>query len=123
LIATARSLTWQQWHADLRLHHVLCSTNLWPKLQTQFDPKTKGRIIKQGQDFTQHELDNMTLSNQEIHFKMQGTFNQHLYQLQTVASPVLILLARDRIPTLMQEKSFQTLGQKQQVSSAPHTLK
>jgi hypothetical protein len=91
--------------------------------KTQFYPKTKGLIIKQGQDFTQHELDNMTLSNQEINFKMQGTFNQHLYQLQTVANPVLILLMRDRIPTLMQEKSFQTLGQKQQVSPAPHTLK
>jgi hypothetical protein len=92
--------------------------------KTQFDPKAKGHIIKQGQDFTQHELDNITLSNQEINFKMQGTFNQHLYyQLQIVANPVLILLMSDRIPTLMQEKSFQTLDQKQQVSPAPHTLK
>jgi hypothetical protein len=38
----------------------------------------------------------MNFSNQEISFQMQGTLNQHLYQLQIVVSLVLILLGEGK---------------------------
>jgi hypothetical protein len=49
------------------------------KLNLTQKQKVLTYIIKQGQDFVQHELDNMNFSNQEISFQMQGTINQHLY--------------------------------------------
>jgi len=58
--------------------------------------------MKQGQDFIQHELDNMNFSNQEISFQMQGTYNQHLYQVQILLSYYWV---KNRIPTLVQQKS------------------
>jgi hypothetical protein len=65
---------------NLKFHLVFCSTNLWPKIQNSSWPKNKrSYIIEQGQDFTQHEFDDMKISNQEISFQMQGMFNQNLY--------------------------------------------
>jgi hypothetical protein len=48
----------------------------------------------------------MNLSNQEINFKMQGTFNQNLYQLQIFTNPVLILLGEGQNPNTNAREIF-----------------
>jgi hypothetical protein len=48
----------------------------------------------------------MNLSNQEINFQMQGTFNQHLYQLQIVINLVIILLGEGHNPNINAREIF-----------------
>jgi hypothetical protein len=71
------------------------------------------------QDFTQHELENMNLSNQKISFQMQGMFNQCLYQMQIVANLVIILLGEGQNPNINARKNF--LDSRSKTTIKPNT--
>ncbi len=92
--------------------------------KTQFEPKMKGPTSSSKDKISL--IMNLTIWTFQIR-KLTLRCKEHSIKIYTSCQELQILFSyywvRDRIPTLMQEKSFQTLGQKQQVSPPQHTLK